>query len=256
MDIIERIKKGEEVSIEDFLNFDENIIDESFHDGGNYKFYEILFNYCMANKTAENSKIMYLLGYMYYLGKGVEQNYNKAIKYYKRSAEMGNSYALNCLGTMYCLGIGVERNYEESIKYYKKSAEMGNRYAMSNLGHAYIMGEGVEKNFEEAIKYYIMAIENGNEFAMDNLEYVVCDINESEQTIAEKIKYYRLLDQCDKTKKYAQKIVIQPKACDIVRMCDIIERMSQRLEELETHVRYMPDGIGYQDAKMEFESLC
>ena len=290
MDIIKCVKNGEEVSVIEFLKLDEHVINELFIDDINYTFYEILFNYCIANKTTKESKILYILGHMYRLGRGVERNYEETMKYYKMSAEMGNTYAINSLGNLYYTGEGVEKNYDEAMKYYMISIEKGNSEAMSNVGHMYQIGEGVEKNIDEAIryykmaiekgncsamnnigciyqlgegieknfrkaiKYYKMAIENGNRNVRNNLSVLVQEINKL--TTNEKIEYYKLLNQCEKTKEYAQKIVIKQETSDIVQMHDIIERMSQRLEELETHVRYMPDGIGYHEAKMEFESLC
>ena len=98
-----------------------------------------------------------------------------------------------------------------------------------------------------------MAIEKHILETDTNFLVLVNDINKL--TTAQKIKYYRLLDQCDKTKKYAHKIVIKQETCDIVQMHDIIEILSGILQELETHVQYMSDGISYQEAKMEFDAL-
>lgn len=37
--------------------------------------------------------------------------------------------AQNELGDCYYYGLGVEQNYEEAVKWYRKSAEQGNEYA-------------------------------------------------------------------------------------------------------------------------------
>lgn len=43
---------------------------------------------------------------------------------------------------------------ERAIRYYKTAAEMGNKSAMMDLGACYMDGRGVERNVEEAIKWY------------------------------------------------------------------------------------------------------
>ena len=47
---------------------------------------------------------MYLLGQMYRQGKGVEINFKKSIKYYKKSCEKGNDSAIFYLAYMYKKG--------------------------------------------------------------------------------------------------------------------------------------------------------
>ena len=289
MDIIERIKNDEEVSVEEVISLDMYIIYELFCANKNYAIYKKLFDYCIAHRETDDSKILYLLGRMYrkgkgveknfdeaikyyemaiekgndcamfglgrmyYIAKGVEQNFEKVIKYYKMSIEKGNSHAMGNLGYMYQYGKGVKRNYKKAIKYYKMAIEKGNCYAMNNLGTMYKNGKGVEQNFEKAIKYYKMSIGKGYEIAKTNLSALINKINDLSTT--EKIKYYNILNQCEKTKEYAEKIIIKYETKDIVQMYNIIEELRQEVKELRTHVEYMPDGIGYQEAKTEFETL-
>jgi enoyl-[acyl-carrier-protein] reductase (NADH) len=61
--------------------------------------------------------------------------------------------------------------------------------------------------------------------------------------------------QNEKTQKYAKKITVK---CDIEEMSnlhDTIEELKKKLDDLTEHVKYMPNGEGYEDAKMEFEQL-
>ena len=66
-------------------------------------------------------------------GKGIEQNYAEAVKWYFKSAEQGNPRAQYNLGHMYETGKGVARNYERAVKWYEKSAEQGHQPAKQKL---------------------------------------------------------------------------------------------------------------------------
>ena len=90
----------------------------------------------------------YNLGFMYYHGKGVSKNLKKALKWYKKSSDAGNFKGQYQLALMYDFGRGTPKNYKKAYKYYKLSAKKGYRPAQHNLGIMYINGKGVyyEKN--------------------------------------------------------------------------------------------------------------
>ena len=253
MDIIRRIKNDEEVFVEEVINIDIDMIEELFCDNKNYAIYKKLFDYCITHTETDNSKILYLIGLMYDCGKGVEQNYIEAIKYYKIACEKGSGDALFNLGFIYHHAKGVEQNIDEAIKYYKMDKNVVIGITMVKFGDRRCSGDGVEQNYEEAIKYYRIALELGTEKAKTNLLDLINKINELSTT--EKIEYYNILNQCEITKEYAKKIIIKQETDDIVQMYNIIEELKQEVKELRTHVEYMPDGIGYQEAKAEFETL-
>ena len=48
-------------------------------------------------------------------------------------------------------------------------------------------------------------------------------------------------------------VIIGP--VDIMKLIKQIDKMNKRIEELETHVRYMPEGEGYNEAKKDYERL-
>ena len=50
------------------------------------------------------------LGYLYYLGKGVEQDYAEAAKWYRKAADQGHKSALYNLGFLYKNGLGVPQD--------------------------------------------------------------------------------------------------------------------------------------------------
>src|SRR5436190_1260196 len=80
-----------------------------------------------------------------YFEDGIENDYKKALEYYKLSANQNNDAAQNNLGYMYQNGLGVEKDYMKAIEYYQLSAEQNNAAAQNNLGHMYQNGLDVAK---------------------------------------------------------------------------------------------------------------
>ena len=70
-----------------------------------------------------------------------------------------NAYAQYNLGVCYEYGKGVEQDYEEAVRYYRLAAEQGFADAQDNLGYCYLYGNGVEQDYEEALKYFTLAAE-------------------------------------------------------------------------------------------------
>jgi hypothetical protein len=55
---------------------------------------------------------------MYYSGKGIVQDYQEAMTWYKKAAENGDADAQYILGVIYELGEGIPQNYIEACKWY------------------------------------------------------------------------------------------------------------------------------------------
>ena len=76
----------------------------------------------------------FMLGYMYEEGFGdTPPNLAAACKYYTQGAEKGDSRAMNNLASMYETGSGMKKDLDQALKWYKKSAELGNKDAQINL---------------------------------------------------------------------------------------------------------------------------
>lgn len=70
------------------------------------KAYDLL---CLIPNDKLNAESNFLLGQMYELGDGPEQNFNTALSYYKKSAAQGNTNAMCKLGNFYEWGQGVAK---------------------------------------------------------------------------------------------------------------------------------------------------
>ena len=89
------------------------------------KFYEIL-----SNKG--DAGAMCMMGLLYYDDKGgIEQNYKKAVKFWKSAIKLNEKTSMHNLGECYYFGRGVEQDYISALKWFLISEENG--YKESSL---------------------------------------------------------------------------------------------------------------------------
>jgi TPR repeat protein len=94
------------------------------------------------------------LGYLYYRGNGVPQDYAQALDWYRKAAEQGHARAQSRLGYMYASGFAVDKDQARALELYRKSAQQGDPKGQYNLGGAYLYGLGVTQDVEEALKWF------------------------------------------------------------------------------------------------------
>ena len=90
-----------------------------------------------------------------------QQDYDKAIKLYKKGAEQGDAGAQYNLGYMYENADGVERDFVIAAEWYEKAAGQGHAKAQNNLAFLYRKGYGVPKNIAKAMELYEKAAGQG-----------------------------------------------------------------------------------------------
>lgn len=116
-----------------------------------------------AMKTdLSDASLLEWLGYCHRYGKGVAVDYDKAFKWYLKSAENGNRDGQYHVAEMFEDGQGVKEDEAKAFYWYKKSAGNGCVQAQCELGSCYENGKGTEKNLAEAFKWYLKAAENGD----------------------------------------------------------------------------------------------
>jgi TPR repeat protein len=116
------------------------------------------------------------LGCAYEQGWFGKINFQKALKWFRRSAEQGDPDAQNALGQMYQEGEGVAQNYVLAAEWYRKAGEHvpdfgGAGQGRNNLGLLYLSGYGVPKDYVQAYMWLRLAGEsNPNlQFAKEQL---------------------------------------------------------------------------------------
>ena len=133
-----------------------------------------------------------MLGWMHEKALGVKQDYTKAIFWYQKAAYQEDPKAQNRLGCLYFKGLGVEKNYDMALFWYRKADELKNAEARNNLGLMYRYGLGVEQDHTKALSwFYKSAFWNNNAAAQNNLGYMHQHGLGVEQNYTRALYYYR-----------------------------------------------------------------
>jgi len=131
---------------------------ERFFNIGGYDDCDRVIRYLEALAEHKDSRAMLLLGNIYYTGKGVNQSYNEAAKWYEMAADELEPYGLCNLGYCYYYGRDMAVDYERAYECYSKSAFLGNPNAMYKLGDMYFNGNHVKKDKKAAFYWYNEAL--------------------------------------------------------------------------------------------------
>lgn len=78
-----------------------------------------------------------------------------------KAAEQGTASARYNLGFMYFIGDGVAQDYKQAEFWFRKAAEQGDASAQNNLGVMYVQGRGVAQNFRLAYVWLSLATVQG-----------------------------------------------------------------------------------------------
>ena len=95
-----------------------------------------------------------------------------AAKHYQQAANLGNVQAMASLGGLYYNGKGLPQNYEKAVYWYQRAAELGHAQGQFSLGLCYEEGNGVKQNAKKAEYWYKKAIDGGYGNARKQLEHL------------------------------------------------------------------------------------
>ena len=132
-------------NVDDFLDFYFNKyigitnLDFADEDGLDYLLWEQLLKYIEENKT-KNPELYCLQADLYYRGKYVEEDYQKARELFDKGIELGSLYCMYRKANLLIDSIDLE--YEEAFALLKKASDLGFAPAINTLGWMYLKGLG------------------------------------------------------------------------------------------------------------------
>lgn len=109
-----------------------------------------------AKQKAKRGDIesQFYVGYSYYSGKSVEQDYGQAHKWFTMAAEQGSKDAQFILARMYLEGEGVSQDDERAIEWFTKAANQGHSSSQAILA-------GLCTDYVEAYKWLLLVEKDG-----------------------------------------------------------------------------------------------
>ena len=131
------------------------------------------FDVCMKKALAGDSKAKYQLGNLYYSGKSIPRDYEKAAEWFTRASMDEIPEAQYRLAQMYQFGHGVEKDKELSGALYRKSQmnfqlQAGSKPDPANelkMARMFFYGQGEEQDYDKAEMWYGLAAAHGNSMA-------------------------------------------------------------------------------------------
>jgi len=111
----------------------------------------------------------YNLGLAWYQGQGVARNYDQAMQWWRKAADLGYANGQFGVGLLYEHGYGVPQDYAQAMYWFRKAAAQGNADAQDAVGVSYENGWFGSKDYGQARNWYNLAIAQGNDAARKNL---------------------------------------------------------------------------------------
>ena len=115
-----------------------------------------------ADLVLKSSEQQFRLGVAYAMGKGVPQDYQKALHHYIPPPFSVIPRLTAIWVSMYSNGQGVEQDYSKAADWFLKAAQQGVEVAQFNLGFFYATGKGVAQDYAMSLKWSLAAAKQGN----------------------------------------------------------------------------------------------
>lgn len=101
-------------------------------------------------------------------------DFEKAVFWLTKGAELGEAWAMHNLGYHYAYGIGVPADASIATSWYLKAANLGEASSQNNLGWRYFEGDGIPQSLPDAIYWITRSAEQGEPYAYGSL----CEIQD------------------------------------------------------------------------------
>jgi uncharacterized protein len=122
-----------------------------------------------AVQGASNEGRVYL-GELYVDGRGVQEDFSKAVGLFLEAEANGNSDGIFDLGLLYRDGVaGVPKNPVTAYGWFARAAQSGHPLAMVEVANDYYLGRGVDEDHKAAFDWFLRAADAGVRVAQRNL---------------------------------------------------------------------------------------
>lgn len=131
----------------------------------------VIRNQALAGHRSAQS----MVGAMYMHGKGVPEDPEEAIRWFRLAAEQGYPAALRQMGWSYATGDGVDFDAAEARRWFLRAAAAGDAQAQFMAGDMLIMGIGGEPNRQRGMYWLHRAAAGGDQLARAKLDQLSRD---------------------------------------------------------------------------------
>ena len=182
----------------------------------------------LESKDQADDNLYYKLGSMFKKGLGTDIDMDRAIYYFKRSAEMNNKNGLYEYGKALLLGEHIPQDKEKAVKLLEKAIKLENINAKRFLALEYISGEHLDQDIDKGLAMLTECADSGDTCACYKLgkiyfkgEIVLQDLDKAE-------KYLLLAEDNEFTQYALGKLYLQKEKYDIQKAVNYFENCADK----------------------------
>ncbi|HLJ48233.1 MAG TPA: tetratricopeptide repeat protein [Bryobacteraceae bacterium] len=113
-------------------------------------------------------------------------DYNAAFNEWKPIADSGDPNAQFNIGLMYFDGKGVPQDFEKAVEWFRRAANQGYAKAQKNLGEMYYSGKGVKRDYVQAYVWLSVCAASGDQNCVDHRDIVAGKLNAGKLSTAQR----------------------------------------------------------------------
>ena len=175
-----------------------------------------------------DDNLYYKLGSMFKKGLGTDIDMDRAIDYFKRSAEMNNKNGLFEYGKALLIGEHIPQNTDSAVKLLEKAVKLKNSNAKRFLALEYISGEHLEQDFEKGIALLTECADSGDVIASYRLGKIYLQGEIMSQNLDKAEKYLLLAADNEYTQYALAKLYLQEEKYDIQKAVNYFENCADK----------------------------
>ena len=182
----------------------------------------------LESKEQADDNLYYKLGSMFKKGLGTDIDMDRAIDYFKRSAEMNNKNGLYEYGKELLLGEHIPQDKEKAVKLLEKAIKLENINAKRFLALEYISGEHLEQDIEKGLAMLTECTDSGDTFACYKLGQIYFKGEIALQDLDKAEKYLLFAEDNEFTQYALGKLYLQKEKYDIQKAVDCFEKSADK----------------------------
>ena len=182
----------------------------------------------LESKDQADDNLYYKLGSMFKKSLGTDIDMDRAIDYFKRSAEMNNKNGLYEYGKELLLGEHIPQDKEKAVKLLEKAIKLENINAKRFLALELISGEHLDQDIDKGLAMLTECADSGDTCACYKLgkiyfkgEIVLQDLDKAE-------KYLLLAEDNEFTQYALGKLYLQKEKYDVQKAVDYFEKSADK----------------------------
>ncbi|MFR5119926.1 MAG: MobP3 family relaxase [Ruminococcus sp.] len=175
-----------------------------------------------------DDNLYYKLGSMFKKGLGTDIDMDRAIDYFKRSAEMNNKNGLFEYGKALLIGEHIPQNTDSAVKLLEKAVKLKNSNAKRFLSLEYISGEHLEQDIEKGIALLTECADSGDVIASYRLGKIYLQGEIMFQNLDKAERYLLLAEDNEYTQYALAKLYLQEEKYDIQKAVNYFEKSADK----------------------------